>query len=214
MADKLTTSSQHITALDFDLTKAFADLNNLEARFNQSMRNIEAKSTMNINKRTASRGAIGQVTDEMREMSLMESQFRRRMGWFFSGTLFYGTIAGARQAVQAMRDVETAVMKVGRVMEDATFIDRAYREELIDLASEYGQDFDVAADIALQFAQAGYNVKDSLDLTKTSLLAVNSAELNVQNATSSMIGIMAQWNLTASEMPLVLDKINKTGWAA
>ena len=42
------------------------------------------------------------------------------------------------------------------------------------------------------------------------MLALNTAELDVKNSTESMIGIMAQWELQASDMALVMDKINIT----
>jgi hypothetical protein len=148
------------------------------------------------------------------EYNIFASEWQRRSQWFLSGTIFYGTIAAAREATQTISEVEMGVTEIARVMEDNTFVFKDYRDELLQLGIDYGQTFDTVQDIALRWAQAGYNVKDSLDNTKTSLLALNVAELDAKNATESLIGIMAQWQLNSSDLPLVLDKINKTAWAA
>lgn len=145
-----------------------------------------------------------------KDFNIWADQWQRRTQWFLSGTLFYGSIKAVKEAVQTMSEVEMGVTEIARVMEDGTFAFKDYRDELLQLGIDYGQTFDTVQDIALRWAQAGYNVKDSLENTKTSLLALNTAELNASNATESLIGIMAQWQLTSKDLPLVLDKINKT----
>jgi hypothetical protein len=144
------------------------------------------------------------------EYNILGSEFQRRTQWFLSGSLFYGTIKAATETAQTISEVEMGVTEIARVMEDETFVFKDYRDELLQLGVDYGQTFDTVQDIALRWAQAGYNVKDSLENTKTSLLALNVAELDAKNATESLIGIMAQWQLNSSDLPLVLDKINKT----
>lgn len=138
------------------------------------------------------------------------SELGRRVGWFLSGTAFYGSINAAKEAVRAIKDVEFGMVEIGRVMEDATFQTESYRDALLGLGVEYGQSFENVQAIALRWAQSGYNVADSLELTRTSLLALNTAELDAQNATEAMVGIMAQWQLQAEDLELVMDKINKT----
>lgn len=154
------------------------------------------------------------VKDVAKEYNVMGSEFQRRVGWFTSGALFYGTLKGAKEAVQTISEVEMGMVEIARVMEDSTFVFENYRDELLKLGVDYGQSFETVQQIALRWAQSGYNVADSLELAKTSLLALNTAELDAKNATESMIGIMAQWNLQAEDLALVMDKINITAWAA
>jgi TP901 family phage tail tape measure protein len=144
------------------------------------------------------------------EYNVMDSEIKRRVGWFATGAGFYGIINAAQEASKTIADVEMGVTDIARVMEDGSFVFNDYRDELLQLGVDYGQTFDTVQDIALRWAQAGYNVKDSLENTKTSLLALNTAELDASNATESMIGIMSQWQLTSADLPLMLDKINKT----
>jgi len=150
------------------------------------------------------------IQDVAKDYNVMGSEMQRRMSWFLSGGLFYGALKGAKEAIQTISEVEMGMVEISRVMEDSTFVFKDYRDELLQLGVDYGQSFDTVQDIALRWAQAGYGVKDSLDNTKYSLLALNTAELDASNATESLIGIMSQWQLTSADMPLLLDKINKT----
>ena len=151
------------------------------------------------------------VSDQTRENpNFLGEEFQRRTSWFLTGTMFYGIVNGAKQATEAIKDVEMGMIEIARVMDDSSFIFEEYRDNLFNLGIEYGQTFDNVQQIALRWAQSGYNVKDSLELAETSLLALNTAELDAQNATEAMIGIMAQWQLEAEDMALVMDKINIT----
>lgn len=162
----------------------------------------------------AAKDHIKTVQDVGKEYSIMDSQFQRRISWFLTGGLIFGSLKGAKEAITTIKDVEMGMVEIARVMEDSTFVFKNYRDELLQLGVDYGQSFETVQQIALRWAQSGYNVADSLELAKTSLLALNTAELDAKNATESMIGIMAQWNLQAEDLALVMDKINITAWAA
>ncbi|HEX2925855.1 MAG TPA: phage tail tape measure protein [Ruminiclostridium sp.] len=142
--------------------------------------------------------------------NIFSEGFQRRAEWFLSGSLFFGVTQGAQEAIKAIADVETGVTEIARVMEDSSFQFERYRDSLLQFGVDYGQSFDNVQDIAARWAQAGYNVDDSLKNTKTSLLALNTAEMDAQTATEDLIGIMAQWQLTSTDLPLILDEVNKT----
>lgn len=151
------------------------------------------------------------VKDVAKQYNVLGSEFSRRSGWFLSGSIFYGALKGSKEAIQTISEVEMGMVEIQRVMEDSTFVFRDYRDELLQMGVDYGQSFETVQDIALRWAQAGYNVVDSLKNTETSLLALNTAELDAKNATESLIGIMAQWKMTSADLPLLLDKLNKIG---
>ena len=166
----------------------------------------ELKEQLNILKSQAKMN----VTDNITDPNIFKQGFERRAEWFLTGSLFFGVTNGAKQAVEAISEVEMGITEIARVMEDTSFVFDDYRDNVLGLGVEYGRVFEDVQDISLRWAQAGYNVRDSLELTKTSLLALNTAELDATNATESMIGIMAQWKMDVSDLPLVLDEINKT----
>lgn len=135
---------------------------------------------------------------------------QHRMGWFISGYAFYGTLRAAGQAYEAIKDVEMGMVELARITDDVTFNFGKMRTDLLQLGIDYGRSWEEVQDVALRWAQAGYNVNDTLILTRSSLLALNTAELDAQNATQSMIGILSQWQLQAEDLLPVIDKINKT----
>lgn len=151
------------------------------------------------------------ISDDIRmNPSTFSDEWQRRSSWFLTGTMFYGAINAAKETQETIKDVEMGMVEIARVMTDSSFVFKDYRDNLMQLGIEYGQTFENVQQIALRWAQSGYNVADSLELTKTSLLALNTAELDATQATESMIGIMAQWELQAKDMALVMDKINLT----
>jgi hypothetical protein len=150
------------------------------------------------------------VQDVSKQYNIFDNEMQRRVSWFLTGKLFYGSIDAAKKVVSTVKDVEMGMVEIARVMEDSTFVFNDYRDALLQLGIDYGQTFETVQSIALRWAQSGYNVRDSLELARTSLLALNTAELDAKYATEGMIGIMSQWQLTASELLPVIDKINKT----
>jgi TP901 family phage tail tape measure protein len=150
------------------------------------------------------------VKDVAKNYSILGSEFQRRAGWFITGTAFYGSLRAIKETASTVSEVEMGMIEIARIMEDETFVVKNFRDELLELGIAYGQTFDIVQDIAVKWAQAGYNAADTLELTKTALLALNTAELDATYATQGLIAIMAQWQLTAEELLPVLDKINKT----
>lgn len=151
------------------------------------------------------------ISDKTRENpDWFGEEMQRRVSWFATGGLFYGMTNAAKEATQTIKEVEMGMVEIARVMTDSSFVFDEYRDNLFKLGIDYGQTFTNVQSVALRWAQSGYNVADSLELTKTSLLALNTAELDATQATEAMIGIMAQWQLQAEDMALVMDKINIT----
>lgn len=122
------------------------------------------------------------VKDLSNQYSVLGSQFERRMSWFFAGSLAFGSIGALQQTVKTIADVEMGMTQIARVTEDATFNITAMRDELLKMGQEYGMTWQNVQDIALRWAQAGYGMKDTLELTRASLLALNTAELDANYA--------------------------------
>jgi hypothetical protein len=159
----------------------------------------------------ARQAAIAQKQLEVEQRKALgpESFLERRFGWFIAGTGFFGSIEAIRQATATIQDVESGMVQISRVSNEVAGNFTAMRDKLIDLAYQYGMSWKDVQDIALRWAQAGYNIADTLKLTETSLMALNTAELDARYSTEGLIGIMSQWGLTAAQLPDLLDKINK-----
>lgn len=139
-----------------------------------------------------------------------EGLVERRLSWMASGAMLFGGFSALSGVMSTVKEVEYGMSTIARITEDVTFNFKEMRDELQDLAIEYGMQWAEVSDIATRWAQAGYNVAETLELTRSSLLALNTAELDAQYATQGLIAIMAQWQLQSSDLLTVIDKINKT----
>lgn len=131
-----------------------------------------------------------------------------RVKWNGAYDMINGAETALRYTIDTLKEVEFSVMEITRVLNDSTLDTQKFTTELFDLATEYGRSFSDATEVTLRFAQAGYNASDSMEMAKTTMLALNTAELNVEESTNSLIGILKQWNLETEDFALVVDKIN------
>lgn len=115
-----------------------------------------------------------------------------------------------RKTFETIKDVEDQVVEITRVFSDANVDMQSFSKNMFSLATSYGRSFEDVGEVVLRFAQAGENAEDSLKLAETALLALNTAELDVENSTNSLIGIMKQWKMENEDFPLLIDKINYT----
>ena len=117
---------------------------------------------------------------------------------------------GFFETIDIIKSTEDAVVGLQRVLNDDTIGQSKMSSELYDVAYEYGRTFDEVAEVSTQFAQAGYDWSDTMELTRGTMLALNTAELDVTQSTEGLIAILSQWNLTAEDYADVIDKINIT----
>ena len=118
--------------------------------------------------------------------------------------------------IDEMVELENQMVSIDRVLNESTLDLDAYRDQLLQVAYDYGNTLDNVADITLRLAQAGFDSQESLMLTQKTLLALNTAELDATEATDDMVAIMAQWGLMtgnateeAQAYGDIIDKINK-----
>jgi hypothetical protein len=190
--------------------------NNLKASDFKTLDELKDKTKqidLQVNKATAGMKQLRkEATLAMKEsdsfMTTIVKDFGKMIAWSMVGTAIFGTLRIFKQSIVVMKEVETQLTSINRVMEDTTFSMKRFGESLFNITKQSGSTFQEASDVALRFAQAGYDVNETLKLTEISLMAVQTAELNAKNATESLIGIMSQWGLQVSAMPLLLDKIN------
>ena len=117
---------------------------------------------------------------------------------------------GFIQAITTIKETEDAVVSLQRVLNDESIGKSRMTEELYDIAVKYGRTFEEVAEVSQQFVQAGYDWTDAVETTRGTMLALNTAELDVTQSTEGLIAIMAQWGLEAEDYADVIDKINIT----
>ena len=117
---------------------------------------------------------------------------------------------GVVNTFQTLKSVEDQVVEITRVFSDANVNMEQFTDDMFTLSTSYGRTFEDAGEVVLRFAQAGYDISDSLKMAESTMLALNTAELDVENSTNSLISIMRQCKMETEEFPLLIDKINYT----
>lgn len=265
MADGVTSQVQHITSLDFDMTKALQQLQELQERFNAVMQEIASRNwTISAvfngdeeldkleNKAASLAGQISNLENEIKnnnaatvnsfsqvdqQLEKLNSSFGNAKGGvsdYKSGledtsaatddlnnttSVLVSTIESklvsvlqqaAKAGYDAVKSTEDSMVEIGRVLNTTASETETLRGSLFDLGNEYGRSFEDVSDVALRFAQAGYNMNDTISNTKALLLGMNTAELEASSGTTELIGILNQWQMESSELTTVIDKLNYT----
>ena len=265
MADGVTSQVQHITSLDFDMTKALQQLQELQERFNAVMQEIASRNwTISAvfngdeeldkleNKAASLAGQISNLENEIKnnnaatvnsfsqvdqQLEKLNSSFGNAKGGvsdYKSGledtsaatddlnnttSVLVSTIESklvsvlqqaAKAGYDAVKSTEDSMVEIGRVLNTTASETETLRGSLFDLGNEYGRSFEDVSDVALRFAQAGYNMNDTISNTKALLLGMNTAELEASSGTTELIGILNQWQMESSELTSVIDKLNYT----
>lgn len=164
---------------------------------------------------------LNKLSADFAETSQSAKNFHGSLQDIISGFLKFQTAAWiVMTAINAIRKVwrslnETLVETENRIIELQRVLnneigDKQLANSLYDLAIKYGQTFDNASQIALNFARTGMSTVDTLKATEAALLALNVAELDATQASDGMIAIMRQFGLEAKDLELIVDKLNKT----
>lgn len=159
--------------------------------------------------------AARQVNDELDNQSAKtKTLVDALMQWSVTSKLIHSGLRLLRTAIkdvnETLADTEKRIIAIQRVLPEGSVGDKDLSNRLYDLAIEYGQSFANVSDIATNFARTGLSYADTIDATRAALLALNVAELDSTQATDGLIAVMAQFELQASDLNNVIDKLNKT----
>lgn len=153
---------------------------------------------------------VGDATDTAgKGMGNFLQKLSDKARWLAAFYLIQGIINGFKNLISTVKETETAVVGLQRVLNEDVSSSNV-SGALYDIAYEYGRTFEEVQESATLFAQTGKSWDDVLTLTRGTMLALNTAELDVTQATQGLIAVMAQWNLEADDYVGLIDKINKT----
>ena len=134
--------------------------------------------------------------------------------WQVTATLVMQPIRLLQNALTSINETlvktEDAVIALQRVLPTGSATNDEISSRLYKVAQDYGQTFENVSQIATNFARTGMSWSDTIKATEAAVLALNVAELNAEEATTGLIAILSQFNLEASDLEDVIDKLNKT----
>lgn len=141
------------------------------------------------------------------------SLIKKFLVWQLSATLVMKPLQAITGALHTLDETlvktEDTVIALKRVLNED--LDSSnISGQLYELAQDYGQTFENVSTIATNFARTGLSWADTIKATEAAVLALNVAELDATQSSDGLIAIMTQFGLTASDLELVIDKLNIT----
>lgn len=187
-------------------TKSFNDLreelSKLKTSFNDA--NTYANKTGEGFKDLGDKAEVssGAITDFVNKLS-------DKVKWMAAYELIILIEDAFSNLIGTIKDTEDAVVQLQRVLNE-DIESSAISDELYRIADQYGQTFENVQETAVLFAQTGQSWQEVIASTEATMLALNTAELEVTDATSGLIAVMAQFGIEATDLESVIDKINIT----
>lgn len=226
-----TSKTQHITALDFDITRAEAQLILLQTRINEVTKQI-ASSNWTINAIINGQSDYNNLRKEVEELRKRYAEAQKQIDSMrevsrnaaetmtsdidnltssIESKLVNALKNASAAAYEAAKSTEDSMVEIGRVLNLTSTDVEKMRDSLFGLGKEYGRSFSDVSAVALRYAQAGNDMNDTLSLTNDFMLALNTAELDVENGVQSLIGIMMANTLYAKQCS-ISENILKSWW--
>lgn len=110
---------------------------------------------------------------------------------------------------QTLVETEDRIVAIQRVVRE-NIGKGEMAKELYDIAIAYGQTFENVSEIATNFARSGLSWNETIEATRSAVLALNVAELDATQATEGLLAVMAQFNMSTDDLTGIIDKMNKT----
>lgn len=196
------------------------EINNLQQQINiyntniiNNITQVNQQFDVTANAARDTGNAVDELGEDMERAGRNTDNLNNRMN-VLSATITYQLVNAledaARAAYDAVKSTEDSMTDISRVLNLTGSQVENMRSQMFGLGQEYGRSFEDVSAVTLRFAQAGYDMQDSIELSKSALLALNTAELDVENGTQSLIGIISQWGMEASDLITIIDKLNYT----
>jgi TP901 family phage tail tape measure protein len=130
--------------------------------------------------------------------------------YMLAGTLYYKTIQGAQEAIGVIKDYESTIVGLQRVMSSTADMSIVSKSMIAD-AKEYGYSLKEVGKVYVDVAQQGFDEKDTAMLAKTALMAKNVEESfkDASEAQQLLTGAVLNYNMAAKDSAGLLDKINQ-----
>ena len=196
-------------AIEQQAREAREELRNLDSTTEDYVQNVQASGqALQGYKRDLANAQEGTQKLE-KDTESFGLTLQRIFKWFVGGRLLSKLTSEIREALDTMKDVDSALVTVQKTT--------GYTEEQIDaltesayqLASAYGRTASEILDAASVYARAGF--KDNLeDMTELSALLQNVGDLTGETAAKFLVATNAAWKMNGSYDALlrVIDGLN------
>lgn len=129
--------------------------------------------------------------------------------WMIATGAIYGSIRAFKSALDIIIKVDHAMADIRKVYQGAPGDIKPLRDDLIGLTVALGGNVEQVMEAAVGWARLGYERHEITRLMRTTMLAMNIAELGAVDATKLLTAAMQQFKIPATGAITVLDSWNE-----
>lgn len=139
----------------------------------------------------------------------VKSQNAQFIGMYFS---FFDMIRYARQAVDVVKQVNSAMIELKKVSNESTVeVDKSFKN-MAASAQKLGSSVSEIINLTADWSRLGYNLQDSQKLAGITRLYANVGDgISTEEASESLISTLRGFRMQADEAESIVDKFNEVG---
>lgn len=209
MASQLANGSKYTTEFNAAQGKMYATIDRgagVFEKYQLAYRNGPGDVAQSLTKVTQSVKPLSSYITEMGQ------KFRSLSQYLVSNFGFTVLTTGIREGISAIKDLDTAMTELKKT---STGTNKEYSDFTAQAkvdAKEIGSTTVQIVNSAADWSRLGYTLKDSQIMAKNTGILKNVSEFeSIEDATSSMVGIMQAYGLEANESTKLIDQLNQIG---
>ncbi|MGG0308455.1 phage tail tape measure protein [Priestia megaterium] len=135
--------------------------------------------------------------------------FKKFALWGGVSTITFGAIAGLKDMVSQIIEIDTAMTDLRRVMDAPEAGYSNYLKEAIGLSNELGNSLKDVLSIGTDFARMGFSEDQLLNMTKTAQVLQNISDLDASQSVDTLTAAMLNFGIEAKDSLQIADQLNE-----
>lgn len=131
--------------------------------------------------------------------------------WFGIAAIFTNAVRGAKKVVNNVIEIDTAMTDLRKVCDATDTEFKSFLTTATENAKQLGASISDVVSATADFARLGYNLPDATELARVATLYKNVGDIDISDATTSIISTMKAFNISADESEKIVDVFNEVG---
>ena len=190
-----------------------SDIESISSSFDKAAKSGKSIDLSNANSQLAEfksrMKASGAETDSWTQK--VKDNFSAFTNWYLIGGIVSGAVRSIKSMVSNVSVLNKSMTDLYKVTD---LTEAAYTEFLTEAsvkAKELGASISDLVDSSADFARLGYNILDASELARVATLYKNVGDIDISDATNSIISTMKAFNYGADQAENIVDVFNNVG---
>lgn len=131
--------------------------------------------------------------------------------WYGVSQMFMRAIGLIRQTITNVTELDTAMISLKKVTDETASTYKQFFEESAKSASKLSAKITDLINASANFAKLGYSLPDSQKLAEIATIYANVGELDISEASSSIVSTMKAFKIGADDAGRIVDSFNHIG---